>query len=413
MSFLIPLPAGQPSRTLLPPTNPASGIVTFTARPTRHAWVIGQDLLAALGINHDLHGTGRRHGEDLEYAHAWLTAHGVRLVIVRHADNIPGAEILDDLHHLASGVGADLVLTCDDTGGEALADWLTARGGTIADLATLRDLIAQHARTPQGLPTDPPCDYPQYLPRAEFYAFRARLRDVLPPDQFALIDHVYCSTFQSIASDPPTTAEDAATMLTTLIAQHRTPGEALTVARAAQAALFTHGLLLKVHVDTLLHGVAAAQHRRMSPAEIRSLRAYRTSWRSAAAVLYDANLSKDDIHALRIDQVTPHGDLVGTDHQPLHEDARLYLRAQRVYRLITGATPVDPLIPESRAHVTYALRRIGAELNLPAPTNHVPTKAKKADRWQHSLGVALLPLEGSTLPVAADLNHPITARKAA
>jgi hypothetical protein len=58
------------------------------------------------------------------------------------------------------------------------------------------------------------------------------------------------------------------------------------------------------------------------------------------------------------------------------------------------------LIAESRAHVTYALRRIGAELNLPAPTNHVPTNARKADRWQQSLGVALLPLIGNTLAAA-------------
>ncbi|KGH47942.1 hypothetical protein IN07_05400 [Modestobacter caceresii] len=107
------------------------------------------------------------------------------------------------------------------------------------------------------------------------------------------------------------------------------------------------------------------------------------------------------IHALRLDQVTDDGHLIGLDHQPLHEDARLYLRAQRTYRLHTGAEPGDLLIAESRAHVTYALRRIGAELNLPAPTNHVPAEAKKADRWQQSLGVALLPLVGNALPTEA------------
>jgi hypothetical protein len=397
MPFLVPLPAGQSSRALLPPTDPSTGVVTFTARPTKHAWVIGQDLLAALGINHDVYGSGRRHGEDLEYARAWLTAHDVHLVIIRHADTIPSSEILDDLEHLSSSVGADLVLTCDDTVGENLADWITARGGTITDLPALRSLIAKTARTPDEVRPDAPVDFPQYLPRTDFYAFRARLRDVLRPEQFSLVDRLYCATFHAIADKPPATPEDAAATLTALIAQHRTPGQALTIARAAQAALFTHGLLLKVSVDTLLHGTAAAEHRRMTPAEIRSLRAYRTPWRSAAAVLYDADLSKQQIHAVRLDQVTPDGNLTGVDHLPLLDDAKVYLRAQRTYRLITGATATDPLIAESRAYVTFALRRLGAELNLPAPSNHVPAEAKKTDRWQDNLGVALLPLVGPRL----------------
>jgi hypothetical protein len=141
----------------------------------------------------------------------------------------------------------------------------------------------------------------------------------------------------------------------------------------------------------------------MTSAEVRSLRAYRTAWRSTAAVLYDANLSKDEIHAVRLDQVTPDGDLTDVEYLPLLDDAKVYLRAQRTYRLITGATATDPLIDQTRQSLTYALRRIGAELNLPTPSNHVPAEARKADRWQHSLGVALLPLVGLRLT-----SHPPT-----
>ncbi|MGY1714367.1 hypothetical protein ACI78R_07905 [Geodermatophilus sp. SYSU D01106] len=400
MTYLVPLPAGQSARSLLPPTDPDTGIATFTARPAQHAWAVGQDLLACLGADPDLYGSGRRHGEDLEYAHAWLTAYDVRLVVIRFADNIASTEVLDDLEHLCASVGADLVLTCDDTGGEHLADWATARSGTSIDLPRLTALMADVRRAGRPVAAESADDFPQHLPRCEFYAFRARLRDVLRPEQFALVDRLYCDTFRPFAAEPPTTAEDTAARLTALIAAHRTPGEALVIARAAQAALFTRGLLLKVHIDTLLHGVAAAEHRRMTPAEVRSLRAYRTCWRSAAAVLHDANLSKDDIRALRIDQVTDDGSLIDIDHLPLHDDARLYLRAQRTFRLITGASPAAPLIPESR-HLTYALRRIGAELNLPAPTNHIPSDARKADRWQHNLGVALLPLVGNHLSPAS------------
>ena len=310
---------------------------------------------------------------------------------------MPSTEILDDLEHLSSSVGADLVLTCDDTVGESLADWISARGGTITDLPALRSLIAKTARTPHDVPPDALDDFPQYLPRTDFYAFRARLRDVLRPEQFSLVDRLYCATFHAIVNEPPATPEDAAATLTAFFAQHRTPGHALTIARAAQAALFTHGLLLKVSIDTLLHGTADTEHRRMTPAEIRSLRAYRTAWRSVAAVLYDADLSKQEIHAVRLDQVTRDGDLIGVDHLPLLDDAKVYLRAQRTYRLITGATASDPLIDQTRQSVAVALRRLGAELNLPAPSNHVPAEAKRSDRWQHNLGVTLLPLVGLRL----------------
>jgi hypothetical protein len=195
------------------------------------------------------------------------------------------------------------------------------------------------------MPPNADPDYPQYLPPVEFYALRSRVRDVLRPEQFTWVDRLYRSAFTTIVNNPLNSAEEAAAALTHLIARHRTPGEALTIARAAQAALFTQGLLLKVYVDTLLHGVAAAEHRRMTPAEVRSLRAYRTCWRSAAAVLYDANLSKDDIHALRIDQISDDGTPT-VPHSQMLSDALLYLNAQRAYRLHTGADPRPPPAPQ-------------------------------------------------------------------
>ena len=60
---LTPLPSDRRAADLLPNTDPLSGIVTFTARPSRHAWAISQTVLHAIGARSDVFGAGRRHGD--------------------------------------------------------------------------------------------------------------------------------------------------------------------------------------------------------------------------------------------------------------------------------------------------------------------------------------------------------------
>lgn len=402
---LTPLPANVGAFTLLPNTDPSTGIVTMTARPARRAYTISQALLQSLGTSEDVFGSGRRHDQDLLLLHAWLRAYDVTTVVIRHATNITDKTLLDNLMHICDAIGAHLALACDDTVTTRLNDWVEERGGTIhTGHEPLLALIEEHARPGATVTPSAGVDFPQFLPRIDFYGFRARCRDVLTPAEFAALDSLYVTAFQEVRADPYGTVDEAVNRLAAAIANHRTPGEVLTITRAAQAAMFTHGLLLKVDVPTMLNGVRDSRHRRLTPQEVRALRAYRTPWRSTAVVLRDADLTMDEIHAVTLDQVRPDGTISGfPDMLPLHPDALVYVRAQRAYRLSLGATPDEPLIDNTRAHVKRALRLAGSELNLPTSGNHERSNERKSSHWKRGLGVALLPLITTHLPSSADI----------
>lgn len=408
---LTPLPSNLSAKSLLPNTDPATGVVTATVRPTRHAWTVGQTVLAAMGIRLDLAGAGRRHGENLELLNAWFSAYDVRLLVLRHATNTTDFDLLDELLLVCESVGADLALTCDDTVGQHLVDWVTERTGHIdATHEPLLDRVASASRPMPELPAADGDDaFPLSLPRVDFYAFRARCREVLTPAQFTLVDALYATTFQEVRSDPYGTAEEAAARITAAVTHTDHVGKALAVARAAQAAMFTHGLLLKVNLGYFLKGIQDAEHRRLTPAEIRSLRGYRNPWQSTVVVLRDADLSRDDITALRLTNVTDDGDLAGVDHLTLSPDARVYLRAQRILRTIQGAGGDDPFITAPNRSIGQAQRRASVELNLPLVQAREPSDTTGRDRWNTSLGVALLPLVSQHLPSADDIKNGATA----
>lgn len=399
---LTPLPSHVSAKTLLPNTEPTTGIVTATGRPTRHAWAVGQTVLAAMGIRLDLMGAGRRHGEDLELLTAWLTAHAVRVLVIRHATNIGNLELLDDLLHVTTTTGTDLALTCDGTVGRHLIDWVTERSGTIdtthEPLLNRLDTTRRDLTTAEAGGIDTVTEFPVLLPRVDFYKFRARCRDVLTPAQFAVLDSRYCDVFKAVQSNPFATTQEASTRLTDLIAGTDNPGIALTTVRAAQAAMFTHGLLLKVNLGYFLNGVRDSEHRRLTVTEVHALRAYRTPWRSSVVVLRDANLTRDQITQLTLANITADGDLIGITNDPLLPPARLYLRAQRLLRTIHGATDHDPFITEAPRYIAQAQRRAAVDLNLPLTPAREPADTSRRLRWQTNLGVSLLPLTSQHLP---------------
>lgn len=396
---LTPLPSSVAATSLLPNTDPLSGVVTTTVRPTRHLWPIGQDILAALGVRHDLPYSGRQNGEDLRLIHAWFVARNITTLVLRHVTNVLNRDMLDSIHNLTTAANVNLALTCDDTTIDKTIDWVTDRNGTIHD--THQPLLdhLDHITRPTFIEPPGPDWFPRALPHADFYMFRAQCRDLLTPTDFGMVDDLYTATFKNVATNPFTTTDEAAQRLTDL-ATSDNPGYALTVARAAQAAMFTHGLLLKVHVSRFTRGVENAEHRRLLPHEIHALKCYRSPWRAAAILLRDANLSRDQIKDVRISNVTETGDLTGFDHLPLHPMARTYLHAQRLARIIDGQPPNEPLISHKSRRIAHAHRRAAIDLNLPTVKNQEKSNTQRLNHWKYNLGVSLLPLE------AAHLNPP-------
>lgn len=397
---LTPMPAGASAHALLPDTDPTSGVITFTARPSRHAWAVSQTMLEAFGIRSDVFGAGRAHGEDVELLRVWLRAYDIGLVIVRHATNLQDSKMLDSLVLLTEEVGAHLALTCDDNAGTHLFDWVeTVEGEIHIDESNLAALIAERVRqVSETQDTDCAPEFPILLPRVDFYGFRARCRDTLSSENFGQVDRLYQDVFLRVQGDPFGTKEEAAERLTSICSEQSGIGQVRTVVRAAQAAMFTREVLLKVDLDRFLNLVRDECHRRLSREEVHALRAYRTPWRSSVVVLRDCNLSRDDIKGLRLSDISDEGNLTVRGAWEVPVEAMVYLRAQKLMRKSEGARDDDSFVAEGKPTIALAQRRVGGELGIPSTRGGEFTSTRAADRWQHEFGVTMLPLVKAHLP---------------
>lgn len=393
---LTPMPGDRGVHELLPNTDPTSGVVTMTPRPSLISWAIGQSLLEALGIRSELFGSGRDHDEDMLVASAWLIAHHIEIVVVRHASIIKKREMLDSLLLLCSGAGAHLALTCDESSGEHLYEWVEQHGHIEIGDRPLYATLAAASRplTPEDRRQGD--EFPRFLPKVDFYLFRARCREVLAADEFAVVDDLYKRVFRDIRDSPPKTSVEAGERIVQLCSALAGPGEVLTTIRAAQAALLTQGALLKVNLPLYMNAVREHEHRRLNPGEIRALRGCRQPWRSAMAVLRDANLSSDDIVALRLQDITDEGYLVPGDYWDLSSDARVYLRAQRLLRSLEGASESDRFIDVTPPSMILGHRRIAIELGLPGYRAREATTSTTAQNWKNAVGASLTVLQPST-----------------
>jgi len=385
----VSVPAGLAHADLFPDTDPDSGTVVFTARPVRHAWAVGQDLLTALGKRDDVTGAGRRNSEDLLMIQAWLSAHQVRRVVTRHADFLTPL-VLDALTLLAAAAGVDLVLVHDNGTSQHVVDHTDRHGAPTEDWGQLARSMPIEGRTADAIETE----LPGYLPRVAFPLFRAACRDLLPRPEFLLVDAIYTSAFRAWREQAPATTQEAHGALTQMLKTVSGQAEAVVAVRACQASALALGNHVKVDLRTLLTEVDAGRHRRLTPAQVRALRAYRSPWRAAAVVLQDADLTNAQVLELTMGQVDRTGELSGIEGEPLRPEALTYLRAQRTWRLLNGARDKDPFIELTSRHVHSALVLASVELNLPITPASTLLGKRRSQRWQDAVGVSLLPLQG-------------------
>lgn len=388
--------------TLLPPTDPTTGIVTFTPRPARD----GRDkallhaMLGGFGVDPDVNGTNLRSvDEDLKHIKARIRAYEVKALVVRQAVYAPTTS-LDLLRQLAVKEGLHLALTCDEGSGVALGEWVDEHGGTInKDANTLRSQLAAVARPGLTLPDDShDIAFPHLLPETGWYNFRSRCKYLLTPAEFALVDDLYVEVATTVHAQPFTSPKDAADRIHDWYEQHPYPGQLRTIVRAAEAAMFKHGQALKTNEVRLMATVEREEHRRLSPAELRSLRAYYQTWRSATRALRDAGLAVQDIKNLVIGEVTPNGTLKhNAARQPVHltPEAALILAAHRHFRRLRTHDPDAPLVTQGIAYLSTALRESSADLNLPSLPNYETRITDDNTRWASNLGVTLDALAGA------------------
>ena len=389
---ITPTPSSRAAREVLPDLDPSTGVLIASTSMTRRAWSLSQDLLRGLGARMDITGAGRRHDEDIRILTCWIKAYDIRLIVMLNAHLVPDPRLLTFLLDLGNETGCDIALTIDENSATSVLDWVTDNGGTIdTSHGPLIERMNAAARPGHALPVNDATPFPRFLPDVDFYAFRGMCRDLLPSDEFAIVDDLYVRTFRAVTAEPFGDDEDASLRIRQMLSTATSEAEATTIIRATQAALFKGGRHLYVWMPTLRVAMQRDQHRRLTPAEIRTLRAYRTPWRSSAVVLHDAGLSTGQIADLTLADVQPTGDLA-TSASPLTEDARAYLRAHRHLRFMEGADQSDAFITAGRPALRAALRTTGRELVIPTVTAQTGFDETPDQTWRKALGVRVASL---------------------
>ena len=393
--FLVP-----PERTteLVRSRRPVDdGIVVVVGRPGARPVALHREVLAGLGAREDVRGAARRHGpdRDLLLTRAWVAAHRARAVVVAHADLCGSPAWFGPLDEAVGAAGASLVLVCDDTGGEKVADWVDSVGGSMAGPDEL-DAFLESAIRPCPVvddrrgPAGRTDVFPALLPQAAFYSFRARCRDILDAAEFASVDRVYRETFKMFADLADPTAGRVRDALAGRIADCTVQEEVLPVVRGAQAAMFTCGLLLAVNVGLAKDALRDRVHQVLTDDEIRALRACREPWVGVAAVVRSMDLEYLNMSKMRLRNVDEDGRYTARGlkrEAPL--TARVLFRAQRHVRLLEGAGPDDRFLTQDARHIAEAIRWTKADLNLPGFAS--PKKQPDND-WADAMNVRVRPL---------------------
>lgn len=384
MTWFVHLPTDRPIHEVLPLLDPASQVTTFSTRPTKRAWAQYQDFYTGIGADHRAKGSTARDGDDVALIAAWLTGYRTTHLVVGHAMRLLAAT-REGLTEACEQAGTTLVLTEDDGEGESLANLVLEQGGEDRPYEDLREVLESAEGSEVVLEPEAEQRLPARLPMTDFYLWRHRCREVLEPDQFEAVDSLYRTTFDDFrnnpAEDPASTAERLASALA-----GKQPSATLTIVRAAQAATFVHGSLLKVDLNALLSSIEAEEFRRLNSPQMRSMSMYRHPWYAAAMTLFDAGLSPKEIGEVRPQDVNEDGHIEGVD---THPDGLPYLRAQRAITIADGRPCISPMA-DARG-VRNALNQVATDLNFPLPAP-LPVSARKADRWQHTLGITLIDL---------------------
>ncbi len=274
-----------------------------------------------------------------------MRAEQVRHIVVFDAQRLP-PPLWHQLETAAAEAGSTLwLITRTHVDGHGLP--VGARRCTTGDML---------AQLPP--PVDSPAPGSPYregwlLPQDNFLTFRARCRDLLSRERFAEIDAMYLDTFRATRSwlsdqDPRRLRQEAsrdevAQQLRILTMDSRSPEETTVRLRAAQAACFLSGLLIR-----------AAETRTGRPADIPTLGFnYHVSARirrlvtpeltCGLAIAGIAQLTGAQLQQLNMGDIAVTGDEIAVDDVDVPGHATALIRVQLLERRQLGAESRDPL----------------------------------------------------------------------
>ncbi|WP_138733601.1 helix-turn-helix domain-containing protein [Modestobacter excelsi] len=420
--------------------DPDSGRVAVRVRPgmRRTDWLT-RDLLAALGVDFGVTGSGRNADENLQLLPVRLVARRITDVLVGSAESLTPT-MLTDLVLLAAAARTRLWLVTAPPVAEAvtiaLGDWcaveMTVGDATAAWPGLLVD--------PDGTPADAtaPADNlparladpgePRHLPLVDATTLLAASRRLLTTAEAGWVHRRLAAAVSGasheLSTDPDPAADPTNAIAAWLLDRYDSAGtltQFLCDVRGLQVAGLWRGLLIQVDVPALLGTAAAAPSAAArTPAVWRRLRAYRLPVRAAACALASARLGSSAICALTVADVAPDGATVTTDGITvvIEPDAAAYVAEQRLLRLASGAVPGAPLLTTSTGSelshkglarlLSEARTELGVVVTSRLVERRAPDTATTLRRW----GVAVTSI-GPKVPGTPDTTTPAASQPTA
>jgi hypothetical protein len=389
-------------------------------------------VLAALGKHLDGRPAGDR-GRWWDRARSWTVGHRIEHLVVDRAHTLP-AELIHRLLELAQTAQAATLWFVDADAyrtSAALARLGDGPAVPAQQLLELADVVPGRAQHPPDLGAQLPA---LIMPTAGFLTFRCACQQQLPAEQVRPADAAWQATFGAVRSGLlhlppyhrsvrpsdelikaalPRLAESLSVTLAGLLYTAGNAATALLRLRAAEAALFRHGLLLRHRPRPR----SDRDHLRcpVTPIVAATINRAVSTNAAAAAVLHllFPLISTDrrqvsELRSWRVHDVHPDARQLLTGHGaiPVPAEAQPALRA-RVHTLhADGRTTDDTALIDQRRHSLAELaRQVLAPLGLtrPGPAGPAPTST-----YLYGCATAWMAERGMSLHALADLDPPDT-----
>lgn len=402
--------------------RPAPG----TSSPTDLALAV----LAALGKHLDGRPVDdRSHWWDR--ARSWTVGHRIEHLIVDRAHTLP-AELIHRLLGLAQAAQA-ATLWFVDADAYRTTPALTKLGTNLAvpaqHLLELADVVPARSHHTPG----PTAQLPALtMPSAGFLTFRYACQRQLPAEQVQLVDAAWQAAFGTVRSwllrTPPynrtmrpaddeikaalpSLAERLSVTLAGLLYTAGNVATALLRLRAAEVALFRHGLLLRHRPRHR----SDQDHLRcpVTPIVAATINRAVSTNAAAAAVLHllfpliSTNRRQvTDLRSWRVDDVHPSGSQLLTGHGaiPVPPEAQPVLRA-RLHTLRAGGRPTEdtPLIDQRQHSLSELAQQVLAPLDFTRPG---PYRSGPIGPYLYGCATAWMAERGFSVHALADLDPP-------
>jgi len=322
------------------------GALSVLIRPAdkarRRVTTKGLNLSLFHALGKDLRTVGSYAAETMSLrrqTQAWLAAYNVTDVVVFDGQFLTEAVMRDLLDYLDPV--PRVTFACETNQTEVVRQALANHGSTVSDVPWHTFETWLPAAGSALAPADPTPTYTlDDLPKSDFLTFRHDTRRLTDPDVWHAVDHDYRNTYKH-ALDITAALDDIIKMLAATTAGATTTGPVLVALRAAQAALFTRGVLLAVHIDKALGTLSAIKPTRPTDHHWHALHGYLGTARGAGAAIYLLNTPPEHLNNVTLDDIRAWLYADEANGITLHPVARPLLAAHLHTREADGATGSD------------------------------------------------------------------------